>query len=141
MSYRIKKLTRAKIMSKESVKIAVLEQKLVDLKDIVLKIDDAIEKLSEVNVNVGKMLAVHEQKIAKQETTDEILFAKIDKLRDKMDGDHNKVLSRIQEIEKRIWVGVGVVAALSFVINHSSLVEKFLTPAPAPVIIQENIKN
>ena len=128
-------------MSDESVKIAVLEQKLVDLKDIVLKIDDAIEKLSEVNVNVGKMLAVHEQKIAKQETTDEILFAKIDKLRDKMDGDHNKVLSRIQEIEKRIWVGVGVVAALSFVINHSSLVEKFLTPAPAPVIIQENIKN
>ena len=128
-------------MSEESVKIAVLEQKLVDLKDIVLKIDDAIEKLSEVNVNVGKMLAVHEQKIAKQETTDEILFAKIDKLRDKMDGDHNKVLSRIQEIEKRIWVGVGVVAALSFVINHSSLVEKFLTPAPAPVIIQENVKN
>jgi hypothetical protein len=128
-------------MSEESVKIAVLEQKLVDLKDIVLKIDDAIEKLSEVNINVGKMLAVHEQKIAKQETTDEILFAKIDKLRDKMDGDHNKVLSRIQEIEKRIWVGVGAIATLSFLINHSSLVEKFLTPAPAPVIIQENIKN
>ena len=128
-------------MSEESVKIAVLEQKLVDLKDIVLKIDDAIEKLSEVNVNVGKMLAVHEQKIAKQETTDEILFAKIDKLRDKMDGDHNKVLSRIQEIEKRIWVGVGAIATLSFLINHSSLVEKFLTPAPAPVIIHENIKN
>ena len=128
-------------MSEESVKIAVLEQKLVDLKDIVLKIDDAIEKLSEVNVNVGKMLAVHEQKIAKQETADEILFAKIDKLRDKMDSDHNKVLSRIQEIEKRIWVGVGVVAALSFVINHSSLVGKFLTPVPAATIIQENIKN
>ena len=128
-------------MADESVKIAVLEQKLVDLKDIVLKIDDAIEKLSEENINVGKMLAVHEQKIAKQETTDEILFAKIDKLRDKMDGDHNKVLSRIQEIEKRIWVGVGVIATLSFLINHSSLVGKFLTPTPAPVIIQENIKN
>jgi hypothetical protein len=128
-------------MSEESIKIAVLEQRLVDLKDIVLKIDDAIEKLSEVNINVGKMLAVHEQKIAKQETTDEILFAKIDKLRDKMDSDHNKVLSRIQEIEKRIWVGVGIVAALSFVINHSSLVGKFLTPSPAATIIQENIKN
>ena len=128
-------------MSEESIKIAVLEQRLVDLKDIVLKIDDAIEKLSEVNVNVGKMLAVHEQKIAKQETTDEILFAKIDKLRDKMDSDHNKVLSRIQEIEKRIWIGVGIVAGLSFFINHSSLVGKFLTSAPAATIIQENIKN
>ena len=128
-------------MSDESVKIAVLEQKLVDLKDVVVKIDDAIEKLSEVNINVGKMLAVHEQKIAKQETTDEILFAKIDQLGNKMDSDHNKVLSRIQEIEKRIWVGVGVIAALSFVINHSSLVGKFLTSAPAATIIQENIKN
>jgi uncharacterized coiled-coil protein SlyX len=128
-------------MSEEIVKIAILEQKLTDLKDVVVKIDDAIEKLSEVNINVGKMLAVHEQKIAKQETADEILFAKIDKLRDKMDSDHNKVLSRIQEIEKRIWVGVGVIATLSFLINHSSLVEKFLTPASAPVIIQENVKN
>jgi len=128
-------------MSDDSVKIAVLEQKLVDLKDIVLKIDDAIEKLSEVNINVGKILAVHEQKITKQETTDEILFTKIDKLRDKMDSDHNKVLSRIQGIERRIWVGVGIVSTLSFIINHASLTKKFLTPESTPVIIQENIKN
>ncbi len=128
-------------MQEESVKIAILEQKLIDLKDVVVKIDDAIEKLSEVNINVGKILAVHEQKIAKQESTDEILFAKIDKLRDKMDGDHNAVLSRIQEIEKRMWVGVGVIAALSFMINHSGFIGKLLTPAQTPVIIQENIKN
>lgn len=128
-------------MQEESVKIAILEQKLIDLKDVVVKIDDAIEKLSEVNINVGKILAVHEQKIAKQESTDEILFAKIDKLRDKMDGDHNTVLSRIQEIEKRMWIGVGVIAALSFMINHPSLIGKILTPQQAPVIMQENIKN
>ena len=126
-------------MQEESVKIAILEQKLIDLKDVVVKIDDAIEKLSEVNINVGKILAVHEQKIAKQESTDEILFAKIDKLRDKMDGDHNTV--RIQEIEKRMWIGVGVIAALSFMINHPSLIGKILTPQQAPVIMQENIKN
>ena len=128
-------------MQEESVKIAILEQKLIDLKDVVVKIDDAIEKLSEVNINVGKILAVHEQKIAKQESTDEILFTKIDKLRDKMDGDHNTVLSRIQEIEKRMWIGVGVIAALSFMINHPSFISKILTPQQAPVIIQENIKN
>jgi hypothetical protein len=128
-------------MSDEIVKIAILEQKLVDLKDVVVKIDDAIEKLSEVNINVGKILAVHEQKIAKQESADEILFAKIDKLRDKMDGDHNTVLSRIQEIERRVWLGVGAVVTLSFLINHSSLIGKLLTPSPAPVIIQENIRN
>ena len=128
-------------MQEESVKIAILEQKLIDLKDVVVKIDDAIEKLSEVNINVGKILAVHEQKIAKQESTDEILFAKIDKLRDKMDGDHNTVLSRIQEIEKRIWIGVGVVGALSIMINHPNFIGKLLTLQQTPVIIQENIKN
>jgi hypothetical protein len=128
-------------MQEETVKIAILEQKLIDLKDVVVKIDDAIEKLSEVNINVGKILAVHEQKIAKQESADEILFAKIDKLRDKMDGDHNAVLSRIQEIEKRIWIGVGAALALSIIINHSNFIGKLLTPQQPPVIIQENIKN
>ena len=44
----------------EEVKVALLEQKLEDLKDIIVKLDDAIEKMSEVNSNVGRMLAVHE---------------------------------------------------------------------------------
>jgi uncharacterized coiled-coil protein SlyX len=47
----------------EEIKVAILEQKLEDLKDIIVKIDDAIEKLSEVNSNVTKMLAVHEQRL------------------------------------------------------------------------------
>jgi len=141
VSFDTNNLPQQANMQEESVKIAILEQKLIDLKDVVVKIDDAIEKLSEVNINVGKILAVHEQKIAKQESTDEILFAKIDKLRDKMDGDHNTVLSRIQEIEKRVWIGVGAIAVLSFMINHPNFIGKMLTPAQAPVIIQENIKN
>ncbi len=66
------------------VKIAVLEQKLEDMKVIVLRIDTAIQKLSEVNTTVSRMLAVHEERISKQEDIDVVLFAKIDKLRDKM---------------------------------------------------------
>ena len=50
----------------EEIKVAILEQKLEDLKDIIIKIDDAIEKMSEVNSNVSRMLAVHEQRITKQ---------------------------------------------------------------------------
>ena len=81
----------------EQVKIAVIEQKLEDLKPIVLRIDSAIQKLSEVNITVSRMLAVHEERISKQEEIDTVLFAKIDKLRDKMDGDHELVLQRIRE--------------------------------------------
>ena len=61
----------------EEVKVALLEQKLEDLRDIIVKIDDAIEKMSEVNSNVSRMLAVHEQRITKQEETDNLLFSKI----------------------------------------------------------------
>ena len=44
---------------------------------------------------------------------DSVLFAKIDELRDKMDRDHNDVLSRLQGLEKKVWIGIGIVTALS----------------------------
>ena len=40
----------------DQVRLAVLDQKLEDLKPVILKIDAAIEKLSEVNTTVGRML-------------------------------------------------------------------------------------
>ena len=45
------------------VKLAVLEEKLLNMTDVVAKLDDTIEKISDLNVNVSKMLAVHDAKI------------------------------------------------------------------------------
>jgi len=124
----------------EEVKVAVLEQKLEDLKDIIIKIDDAIEKMSEVNSNVGKMLAVHEQRITKQEEIDNLLFTKIDKLRDKVDSDYNVVVSRVQAIEKRVWMAIGAIACITFLTNNTRIIE-ILTPEPQnPIIEQRNFK-
>lgn len=120
----------------QSVKVALLEQQLHDLKDVVVKIDDAIEKLSEVNINVGKILAVHEQKITQQETENDKIQLLIEKLQTKMDTDHNTVLNRIRAIELRMWFGLGFVACISFLLNHSSTIGRLLTPAPEPAIIQ-----
>ena len=120
----------------EEVKVAVLTQKVDDLKGVLIRLDDAIEKISEVNSNVSKILAVHEQRISKQEETDNILFAKIDKLRDKIDIDHNSMLSRIQQIEKRVWIVMGAIFALSMFINNQSLFQKFLTPQLQSTIIE-----
>ena len=121
-------------MEENQVKLAVLEQKIEDLKPIVLRIDAAIEKLSEVNTTVSRMLAVHEERISKQEEIDTVLFAKIDKLRDKMDSDHDSVLSRLRGLEKRVWMVVGGLTVLSFTIN-SPLVANILTPTPQPPTI------
>jgi len=123
-------------MEENQVKLAVLEQKIEDLKPIVLRIDAAIEKLSEVNTTVSRMLAVHEERITKQEEVDTILFAKIDKLRDKIDIDHNSMLSRIQQIEKRVWIVMGAIFALSMFANNQSLFQKFLTPQLQSTIIE-----
>ena len=105
----------------EDVKVAVLDQKLEDLRDIVVRIDSAIEKLSEVNSNVSKMLAVHEERISKQEEIDTILFAKIDKLRDKMDLDHHSIGARLSLLERRIWSVVGALGAFVVLSNPQAI--------------------
>jgi len=121
----------------EEIRVAVLEQKLEDVKDIIVKIDNAIEKLSEVNSNVSKMLAVHEERITKQEESDSILFAKIDKLRDKIDSDYDIIVSRVSLIEKRVWMAIGAIACLTFLMNTK--VVQFLTPgSQSPIMEQRN---
>ena len=118
-------------MEDQVVKIAVLEQKIEDLKPIVLRIDAAIEKLSEVNTTVSRMLAIHEERISKQEEVDTILFVKIDKLRDKMDGDNDRIDQRIRQLEKRVWMAIGGVVVASFIMNNAGVVTNMLT-APEP---------
>ncbi len=125
-------------MEEPQVKLAVLDQKLEDLKPVVLRIDAAIEKLSEVNTTVSRMLAVHEERISKQEEIDTVLFIKIDKLRDKMDRDHDLVLQRIRQLEKRVWMAVGGLTVLTFMINNNGLISKVLTPSPEPITIQRS---
>ena len=123
-------------MEENKVKLAILEQKIEDLKPIVLRIDAAIEKLSEVNTTVSRMLAVHEERITKQEEIDTVLFTKIDKLRDKMDSDHDSVLQRLRGLEKRVWMAVGGLAVLTFLMNNNQFTSRILTPVPEPVTIQ-----
>ena len=120
----------------EEVKVAILEQKQEVLEQFVQKLDSAIEKIAEVNTNVSKMLAVHEEKISKQEEIDGILFTKIDELRDKMDRDHDLVLQRIRQLEKRVWMAVGGLTVLTFVANNNGIVSRVLTPVPEPPTIQ-----
>ena len=120
----------------EEVKVALLEQKLEDLRDIIIKIDDAIEKMSDVNSNVSRMLAVHEQRITKQEEIDNLLFSKIDKLRDKVDRDYDALVTRVQTIEKRVWMAIGAIACITFLTNNTRIIE-ILTPAPQVSIMEQ----
>jgi Rad3-related DNA helicase len=110
----------------EEVKVAVLETRLENFETLVSRLDSAIEKIAEVNNNVSRMLAVHEQRISKQEEIDEVLFDKIDKLRDKMDSDHDSVTKRLSLLEKKLWIGMGALAAILVITNPQSI--KILRP-------------
>jgi methionine synthase II (cobalamin-independent) len=108
-------------------KVAILEEKLHTTEQLMQRIESAIEKMSEVSANVTKMLAVHEQKIESNDKVDAILFAKIDQLSNKMDKDHNIVLDKLQGLEKKVWIGIGVFAVVTLIINNSEMLASILT--------------
>ena len=110
----------------EQIKVAVLEERLQNFEAVVSKLDSAIEKIAEVNNNVSRMLAVHEERISKQEEIDSVLFDKIDKLRDKMDSDHDSVTKRLSLLERKLWVGIGALGAILVLTNPQAI--KVLKP-------------
>ena len=102
-------------------KVAVLEERLENFETLVSRLDSAIEKIAEVNNNVSRMLAVHEERITKQEEIDAVLFDKIDKLRDKMDSDHDHVTQRLSLLERKLWIGIGALGAILILTNPQAI--------------------
>lgn len=128
-------------MSDESIKIAVLEQKLVDFANIVSKIDDAITKLSDVNANITKMLAVHEERIEQCNKSDNVIIKMIDNLKLDNAKEHQEVIERIESIEEEIkevgkikWMTVGCGVLLAVLTTaFSTLASGWWTPTEMQV--------
>ena len=120
----------------EQVKVAVLEERLQNFESFVSKLDSAIEKIAEVNNNVSRMLAVHEERISKQEEIDSVLFDKIDKLRDKMDSDHDSVSKRLSLLERKLWIGIGALGTIVALSNPQAakLVEPLISATGDAII-------
>ena len=47
----------------DNIKLAVLEEKLGNMVEVLSRLDATIEKLSDLSVSVSRMLAVHEEKL------------------------------------------------------------------------------
>ena len=120
----------------EQIKLAVLEEKLQNFETLVSRLDSAIEKIAEVNNNVSRMLAVHEERITKQEEIDAVLFDKIDKLRDKMDLDHDNVTKRLSILERKLWIGIGALGAVVALSNPQAikLIKPLLSSADSAIV-------
>ncbi len=89
-------------MSEEIVKVAVLEQKFADFANIVNKLDDAIQKMSEVNTNVIKMLAVHDERIEYGQKTDDLILKMLDNFKVENEKEHQKTKEEIADLENKV---------------------------------------
>ena len=120
----------------ETVRVALLEERLEHFETFVSRLDSAIEKLAEVNNNVSRMLAVHEERITKQEDIDSVLFDKIDKLRDKMDRDHDIVSKRLSLLERKLWIGIGALGAVLIITNPQAIktIKPLLSSAESAIV-------
>ena len=72
-------MTEEKECTEIKVNIESLKKDLENVNNIQDKLDTAIDKLTDVSSSIKSMLAVHEEKITRQEKIDEIIF---DKLKD-----------------------------------------------------------
>jgi predicted RNase H-like nuclease (RuvC/YqgF family) len=66
------------------------------------RLDTAIDKLTDVSTSIKSMLAVHEEKIQRQEQIDEIIFEKLKARQNEIDDLEVKLKDNIELSEKRL---------------------------------------
>ena len=118
----------------DNIKLAVLEEKLGNMVDVISRLDATIEKLSDLSVNVSKMLAVHEEKLEFARESAAETARDIQELEDKLEGRIEETASRIRIIERRVWMGLGIGIVVTVMLS-SPIVTEVVFPNERPAII------
>ena len=108
------------------------------------KLEVAVDKISEANNKIATILSKHDERIDQTIKNDENFAKQLDELKEENKEDHKAVVDRIQKLELKIedlvkfrWIIAGAVIILSFVFSQSTMVVDILTPDAQPVRIQE----
>ena len=88
------------------VQIEGLKKDIENVTNLNSRIDSAIEKLTDVSTDIKQMLAVHEEKISRQEQIDDIIFDKLKERAGEIDTIHRELTKEIQHVEKRLLVEI-----------------------------------
>ena len=133
-------------MGGPQIKLARVNDQILD------RLERVIETLQDNSVKMGQMLAVHDEKLDKQDRIDAVLFEKVESLhrevnrqaqeiKDGCERDIRKVDERLRIMEKKMWSIFGGLAIISFVVSPigQKVVGAALTPAPQASIIEKSI--
>jgi len=114
------------------------------------RLERVIETLQDNSVKMGQMLAVHDEKLDKQDRIDAVLFEKIESVHREVnrqsseikagcERDIRKVDDRLRLMEKKMWSIFGALAVISFVVSPvgQRVVGTILTPASEVSIIEK----
>ena len=128
----------------------VLGGKMRPNEAILERLERVIETLQENNQKMGQMLAVHDEKLDKQDRIDAVLFEKIESVHREVnrqsaeikagcERDIRLVDNRLRVMEKKMWTIAGALSIISFVVSPigTRVIRGTLTQTPPPVIIQE----
>jgi len=117
---------------------------------IIDRLERVIETLQDNSVKMGQMLAVHDEKLDKQDRIDAVLFEKVEsvhrevnrraqEIKDGCERDIRKVDDRLRAMEKKMWSIFGGLAIISFIVSPvgQRVVGTVLTPTPEVSIIEK----
>lgn len=116
---------------------------------VIERLERVIETLQDNSVKMGQMLAVHDEKLTKQDRIDAVLFEKVESVHREVnrstkeikagcERDIRKVDDRLRKIEMKMWSIAGVIAIISFVVSPigQRIVGTILTPENQTSIIK-----
>ena len=86
------------------VELAGVKKEIEQTQNLNGRLDTAIEKLTDVSTSIKQMLAVHEEKISRQEQIDEVIFDKLKERAGEIDLVHRELSKEIQQVEKRLLI-------------------------------------
>jgi len=109
---------------------------------VVERLERVIEVLQDNSIKMGQMLAVHDEKLDKQDRIDAVLFEKVESVHREVnrqsaeikagcERDIRKVDDRLRKIEMKMWTIAGAISIISFVVSPigQRVVGSLLTPA------------
>ena len=108
---------------------------------VVERLERVIEALQDNSIKMGQMLAVHDEKLDKQDRIDAVLFEKVEsvhrevnrraqEIKDGCERDIRKVDDRLRVMEKKMWSIFGALSIISFIVSPvgQRIVGTVLTP-------------
>jgi len=117
---------------------------------ILERLERIVESLQDNSTKMGELLAVHNEKLDKQDRIDAVLFEKIDNLSDRMEKSHEEIKKgcerdirlvdqHLRQMEKKMWSIFGGLAVISFLVSvpGQKIVENVLTSQRAEVRIEK----